>query len=79
MRVSGLDMAIVELDPHRYLPEPSTAARALGRRVWKMERERLRDRLATDGIPVAPWTAGAPPDVPLAQLARWRTRWRWPV
>lgn len=79
MRVSGLDMAIVELDPAQYLPEPSSDARALGRRLWEMERERLRDRLAGDGIPVAPWTAGQPPDVPLSQLASWRTRWRMPV
>lgn len=79
MRISGLDMAIVELDPSGYLPEPSNEARALGRRLWEMERERLRDRLAGDGIPVAPWVADQPADVPLSQLAGWRTRWRMPV
>lgn len=79
MRTSGLDMAIVELDPAGFLPESSNEARALGRRVWTMERERLRDLLAADGIPVAPWSADQPPTVPLSRLASWRTSWRLPV
>lgn len=79
LRVSGMDVAIIELDPIGYLPPPSSDPRALGRRLWAMERERLRDRLAGDGIPVAPWRVDSPPDVPLSQVSAWRSSWRLPV
>jgi uncharacterized protein (DUF58 family) len=79
LRVSGLDVALVEIDPVTYLPEPTSQVRAVGRRLWRMERERLRDLLAGDGIPVAPWRAGDPPDVPLTEIAARRTSWRMPV
>lgn len=79
LRTSGLDMAVVELEPSADLPEPTNSARTLGRRLWALERDRLRDRLAGEGIPVVPWTAGQPPEVPLSQLTRWRTSWRLPA
>ncbi len=79
MRVSGLDLAMIEIDPIGLLAPPTNDARATGRRVWRMERERLRDLLVGDGIPVAPWSHGEPPDIPLARIATWRTSWRLPV
>lgn len=79
LHVAGLDVAVVEIDPSSYLPEPANHARGLGRRLWKMERERLRHLLLADGIPVAPWQSEDPPDVPLSQLILWRTGWRLPV
>jgi hypothetical protein len=41
-----------------------------------MERDRLRDRLAGEGIPVVVWRSIDPPDVPLARLDELRTLWR---
>jgi uncharacterized protein (DUF58 family) len=79
MRVSGIDLAMIEIDPIGFLAAPTNEARVAGRRVWRMERERLRDLLAGDGIPVAPWREGEPPDVPLARIAGWRSTWRLPV
>lgn len=79
LRVSGLDIALVEVDPVMFLPPPTNPPRQVGRRVWTMERDRLRDRLAGDGIPVAPWRVGDAPDVPLSQIANWRASWRLPV
>ena len=79
MRVSGIDLAMIEIDPIGFLAAPTNEARMAGRRVWRMERERLRDLLAGDGIPVAPWREGEPPDVPLARIAGWRSTWRLPV
>jgi uncharacterized protein (DUF58 family) len=79
LKTFGLDIALVEIDPIGHLPDPTSDVRAVGRRVWRMERERLRDLLAGDGIPVAPWRAGDPPDVPLTEIAAWRTSWRMPV
>lgn len=78
MRISGIDLAMIEIDPIGFLAGPTNEARWIGRRVWRMERERLRDRLAGDGIPVAPWREGESPDVPIARIAGWRSTWRLP-
>jgi uncharacterized protein (DUF58 family) len=79
MRVAGIDLAMIEVDPIGFLAAPTNEARSLGRRVWRMERDRLRELLAGDGIPVAPWREGEPPDVPIARIAQWRSTWRLPV
>jgi uncharacterized protein (DUF58 family) len=79
LRVSGLDVAMIEIDPIGFLSPPKNEPREIGRRVWRMERERLRNLLVGDGIPVAPWKAGEPADVALAQIASWRSAWRLPV
>lgn len=79
LRITGIDVALIEIDPVGQIGEPTSPARDAGRRVWRMERERLRDLLAADGIPVAPWQAEEPADVPLAQIASWRSAWRLPV
>jgi hypothetical protein len=41
-----------------------------------MERDRLRDRLAGEGIPVVLWRSIDPADVPLARLDELRKSWR---
>jgi uncharacterized protein (DUF58 family) len=79
LRVSGVDLALVEIDPIGLLPAPTSESRAMGRRLWKLERERIRDLLAGDGIPVAPWSSGESADVPLALISTWRSSSRLPV
>jgi uncharacterized protein (DUF58 family) len=76
LRRSGLDVRVVGLDVEGALVEPEDEARALARRIWVMERQRLRDRLAGEGVPFAVWKAGDPPDVPLAQIESWKAAWR---
>jgi uncharacterized protein (DUF58 family) len=76
MRRSGIDVTVIEMDVDPALPPPADQARSLGRRVWIMERERLRDRLASEGIPIMVWRSGEPADVPIARLEQWRTSWR---
>ena len=76
MRRSGIDVTVIEMDVDPALPPPADQARSLGRRVWIMERERLRDRLASEGIPITVWRSGEPADVPIARLEQWRTSWR---
>lgn len=76
LRRSGVDVSVVALDVDPVLPPPTGQARMLGRRIWSMERERLRDRLAGEGIPVAVWRVIDPAEVPLAQLHNLRTSWR---
>jgi len=76
MRRSGIDVSVIEIDVEPALSPPVDEARALGRRVWSMERERLRDRLASEGIPITIWRSGEHADVPIARLEQWRTSWR---
>jgi hypothetical protein len=76
LRRSGVDISVVALDVEPALPPPEGQARVLGRRIWAMERDRLCDRLAGEGVPIAVWRAIDPADVPLAQLDTRRTTWR---
>jgi uncharacterized protein (DUF58 family) len=76
LRRSGVDISVVALDVEPLLPNVADPGRRLGRRVWAMERDRLTDRLAGEGVPIAVWRNTDPPDVPLAGLAEWRSSWR---
>jgi uncharacterized protein (DUF58 family) len=76
MRRSGMDVSVIEIDVESSLPAPLDEARSLGRRIWSLERERLRDRLASAGIPITTWSGDEPADVPIARLDQWRTSWR---
>jgi uncharacterized protein (DUF58 family) len=76
MRRSGIDVSVVEVDVEQVLSPPSDEARSLGRRIWTLERERLRDRLASEGIPITIWRSGESADVPISRLEQWRTSWR---
>ena len=76
LRRSGVDVSVIALDVDPALPPPVGQARMLGRRIWEMERDRLRDRLAGEGIPIVLWRAIDPADVALARLDDLRTSWR---
>ncbi len=76
MRRSGLDVSVIELDVTSLLPPPADTIKGLGRRIWAMDLERLRDRLASEGIPITLWAPDEGPDVPIARLEQWRTSWR---
>ncbi|HEY5890570.1 MAG TPA: DUF58 domain-containing protein [Acidimicrobiia bacterium] len=76
VRRSGVDVSVIEMDATADLPEAEREERMLGRRLWQLERERLRDRLAAVGIPNAVWDPADRPEVPLHQLELWRMSWR---
>ncbi len=76
LRRSGMDVSVIEIDVESVLPPPVDEARSVGRRIWSLERERLRDRLSSVGIPIAVWGGDEPADVPIARLEEWRTSWR---
>jgi uncharacterized protein (DUF58 family) len=76
MRRSGIDVSVIELDVTTLLPVAADHHRELGRRIWVMDLERLRDRLAAEGIPITLWGPDESPDVPIARLEQWRTSWR---
>ncbi len=76
MRRSGLDVSVIELDVNSLLPPPTDTTKGLGRRIWAMDLDRLRDRLAAEGIPITLWAPDEAPSVPIARLEQWRTSWR---
>jgi uncharacterized protein (DUF58 family) len=76
LRRSGIDVAVIEIDVSDQLREPERGDRELGRRIWAMERDRIRSRLSGAGIPVAVWLREDPAEVPLHQLDARRTSWR---
>jgi uncharacterized protein (DUF58 family) len=76
LRRSGVDISVIEIDASSELPMPERGDRRLGRRIWAMERERLRDRLSGAGVPVAVWKDIDSADVPLSKLDLWRSSWQ---
>lgn len=74
LRVEGVDVVVVE--PVVALPSPRGQLSDLGRRLWSLDRDRIRDRLIDAGIPTASWREGDPPDVPLSAIEAWRKAWR---
>jgi uncharacterized protein (DUF58 family) len=76
VRRSGVDVSVIEIDASGELPEAQREDRALGRRIWRLDRDRLRDRLSAVGIPNALWDPAESPEVPLHQLELWRMSWR---
>ena len=73
---SGVDVAVVEVDVAEILAPPEGEARAMARRIWAMERDRLSDRLKAEGIAMSSWRGIDPPEVPLRNLDDWRRSWR---
>jgi hypothetical protein len=76
LRRSGIDVVAIEVDATERLSGPERGDREIGRRIWSMERDRIRDRLFGAGIAVAIWARDDPPEVPLHQLDARRSSWR---
>jgi uncharacterized protein (DUF58 family) len=76
LRRSGVDVSVIELEVEAVLAPPSGEVRAMGRRVWALERDRLRRRLVSEGVPIVTWHPSEPAGVPLAGLDQWRRSWR---
>jgi uncharacterized protein (DUF58 family) len=57
LRARRFDVVVVEVDPERLVEPGRTDADRLGHRLWLLEREVLRGRLAALGIGVGTWGA----------------------
>lgn len=72
LRGRGFDLAIIEIAPEAYLPPPTDAHGAVARRIWRLQRELLRDRFRRMGVAVAPWSPDAPLDAALEEIRTFR-------
>jgi uncharacterized protein (DUF58 family) len=72
LRGRGFDLAIIELAPEAYIAAPADPFAASARRLWRMQRELLRDRFRRLGVPVATWAPSEPLDAVLEEVRAFR-------
>jgi uncharacterized protein (DUF58 family) len=56
----GHDVAVIEIDPTPFLPEPAGEEERTARRLWQLRREALRGTFRRAGIAVEPHRPGLP-------------------
>jgi uncharacterized protein (DUF58 family) len=72
LRGRGFDLAIVELAPEAFIADPVDPFAVTARRLWRMQRELLRDRFRRLGVPVATWAPSEPLDAVLEEVRAFR-------
>jgi uncharacterized protein (DUF58 family) len=63
------EIGVIEVTPTSWAPPPADRADELARRLWEMEREARRARLAAAGVPVAEWHPGVALELVMHRLA----------
>ena len=74
LRARGYDVAVVEVSPVPFAPEPdrNDEAALLAYRLWVLRRQTLRSRYHGLGIAVAEWREGVPLQAPLEEVSSFR-------
>ena len=72
LRGRGFDLVVIELAPESFIAEPPDVFAATARRLWRIQREQLRDRFRSLGVPVVAWSADDPLDVVLEEVRAFR-------
>ena len=76
LRARGFDLAVVEVDPVSFVDAGGTEPERLAYRLWLLDREVLRARLARLGIAVARWGDDTELDSALEGVRTYRQRAR---
>ncbi len=76
LRARGFDLAVVEVDPVSFVEPGRTEPERLAYRLWLLDREALRSRLARLGIAVARWGDDTELDAALEGVRTYRRRAR---
>ncbi len=76
LRARGFDLAVVEVDPVSFVEAGRTEPERLAYRLWLLDREVLRSRLARLGIAVARWGDDTELDAALEGVRTYRRRAR---
>jgi uncharacterized protein (DUF58 family) len=72
LRARGHDLAVLEVSPLPFLPVGDRPADRIAHQLWSMQREALRARLLSLGVPAVAWTADQPLQVALAAADSFR-------
>lgn len=74
VRGRGFDVAIIELESERYLPQPRNDAEQVARRIWRLERRLMTDRFMRQGVVVARWRPEDPFPAAVLEAGAFRRR-----
>lgn len=69
LRLRGLEVAVLECTADDHLLGPMDETTELAARLWRVIREQRRQRLVAHGVPVMPWAADQPLELPVAAMA----------
>ncbi len=69
LRSRGSEVAVLECVADDHLPIVG-ADQLAAARIWRLQRARRRAELVAHGVPVVPWSADQPLEMPVAALAR---------
>jgi uncharacterized protein (DUF58 family) len=73
LRARGYDLAVVEVSPLAHTPADEAGAHRLPLRLWRLQRDALRARFESLGVPVARWEhAHVPLELPLEEVIAFR-------
>ena len=68
VRGRGFDVAVIELDPVPFVEPRRDERGALAFRLWLLQRDALRERFRSAGIPVATWNETRPLEAALEEV-----------
>jgi uncharacterized protein (DUF58 family) len=72
LRARGYDLALIEVDPLRFVEQAGAVHGDQVWRVWLLERELIRNRFRRAGVPVSRWNGYAPLAAAVEELASTR-------
>jgi uncharacterized protein (DUF58 family) len=73
LRARGYDLAVVEISPLAHTPADEAGSDRLPLRLWRLQRDTLRARFETLGVPVACWEyPHTSPDLAIEEVMRFR-------
>jgi uncharacterized protein (DUF58 family) len=72
LRARGYDLAILEISPLPFVPQPRTETEIVARRLWVLEREMLRLQYRRLGVSVAEWQREEPLQRVIEEVTRSR-------
>lgn len=72
LKLRGLQVAVLECMADDHVSKPEDRATELAIRLWRVQRASRRQRLIDHGVPVMPWHADQPIELPVAALAKQR-------
>lgn len=74
LKVRGLEVAVLECSADDHVTAPTDEAADLAIRLWRLLRAQRRQQLVDHGVAVMPWSSDQPLELPVAALARQRSR-----
>jgi uncharacterized protein (DUF58 family) len=72
LRARGFDLAVIELSPYSFVPEGDSEFGQLAYRLWRLQRDALRTKYASLGVPIVEWREGVPMEAVVEEVRAFR-------